>query len=129
MIGEYSVNISAEGDVMKLAIVSNRDGLIIASAVCQAFFDGELSRPVEVKLVAVPRRDACGSSTDANRQIRSHIVDAPAFMETLKVEEQHLGLQRIHSSMYVELQGDKAILREHGCANEVDTDKLTKKAE
>lgn len=94
---------------MKLAIISNHDGVITASAVCQAFFDGDMSRPVEVKLAGRSLNQGTANGS------RFHIVDAPPFIKALKAEELHSGLERLHTSMSLDVVDDKPTLRAREC--------------
>lgn len=102
---------------MKLAILSNADGVIIAAAVCQAFIDGDMSTPVEVALVGRSLGQQIGSrtSTAICRGTSSHIVDAPSFMQEMCQEELHQGLERVYKTMSLQLVEGEPSLREISC--------------
>ena len=49
---------------------------------------------------------------EAAKGIRTHIVDAPAFMTQLPREELHRGLEQVHRSMTVHVENGRGVLRE-----------------
>jgi hypothetical protein len=100
---------------MKLAIVSDRDGAIIASAVCQVIFDGDVSNPMEATVFGRPCPPEPGRFTiDGGPEsgTRSDIVEAPAFMQDMKHDALHGGLQRIHESMRLHSADNQPVLRD-----------------
>ena len=101
---------------MKLAIVADARGEILAAAVCQMVFDNDRQQPRDVSLFARPLRGMqCDVAAEAAKGIRTHIVDAPEFMTQLPREELHRGLEQVHRSMTVHVENGRSALRAQPC--------------
>ena len=103
-----------KGVRMKLAIVSDTDGTIIASAVCQLFVEGDMSNPIEASIFGRPFPPTPGEVIlePPTSSIRTDVLDAPGFMQELDRAELHQGLKRIHESMRIRLVDDRAVLED-----------------
>ena len=86
---------------MKLAIVSDRKGGVLAAAVCRAHFGDDGSSWTDVAIEGRAVQPGVSRSARANSagEVRSHMVDAPAFMDGLKADELPGALEKIHREM------------------------------